>query len=299
MSDRSLTVRFWGVRGSLATSGPDYVLVGGNTSCVEVRVGDELIILDAGTGLFPLGATLPRRVRATVLLSHYHWDHIQGFPLFRPAYEAGNTLRLCGPGDGGAGIEAALRRQMQPPHFPVSLDALPAAISFRTLRAGDEMRIGAARVHAAALNHPQECLGYRIEVGDLAVVYATDNEQVDDGVSSPRLLELAGDADLLILDAQYTDDEYEGRCGPCRRGWGHSTVTRAAAIAARAKVRRLALFHHDPTHTDEQIFRMVREARAVFPRTTAACEGETIEIGGAAEAAGAWFDAPRAHVEIA
>ncbi|MDX1390226.1 MAG: MBL fold metallo-hydrolase [Acidobacteriota bacterium] len=275
-------MRFWGVRGSLPVCGPDHVLVGGNTSCVEIRAGDEHIILDAGTGMFGLGASLPRPLRATVLLSHYHWDHIQGFSFFRPAFEAGNFMLVCGPDDGG-GVEEALRRQMQPPHFPVSLDALSADLRFRTLRPGNDLDVGPARVLVAALRHPQHCLGYRIELGGASVVYATDNESIDGDPLDRELESFAHDADLLILDAQYTEEEYEGRRGPCRRGWGHTTVRRAGSLAMRAGARRLALFHHDPTHTDEQLFRLVRDARTVFPNTVVACEGETIEIAAAVE----------------
>lgn len=276
MDDPRFTVRFWGVRGSLPAAGPQHTIVGGNTSCVEVRVGDELIILDAGTGLFPLGQTLQRPVRATFLFSHYHWDHIQGFPMFRPVYEAGNAFVLYGPGSEGA--EGSLRRQMQPPNFPVPLDALCASLDFRSIEAGDEIGIGAATVRTAMLNHPQGCLGYRITFNGASLVYATDNEQFGRGRLNPHLLDLAHDAQVLILDAQYTDDEYEGRRGPARCGWGHSTVTEACRVAAEAGVEQLVLFHHDPSHTDDEVFEMQEEARSHFANVSVACEGETLEV---------------------
>ena len=141
-------VRFWGVRGSLATSGPEFAQVGGNTSCVEVQLGNQLIILDAGSGLYRLGCTLPRRIDATILLSHSHWDHIQGFPFFRPAYEAGTRLSVYGPGSETAQVEDALRRQMSAPHFPIPLSAMEAQVRFGALQSGDELEIGAARVVA-------------------------------------------------------------------------------------------------------------------------------------------------------
>jgi phosphoribosyl 1,2-cyclic phosphodiesterase len=275
MHDPRFTVRFWGVRGSLPSAGPQYAAVGGNTSCVEVRVGEGRIILDAGTGLFPLAQTLPRPVRATFLFSHFHWDHIQGFPMFRPLYEPGNSFVLYGP----EGAESSLRRQMQAPNFPVPLDALPASLDFRTIEPGEEILLGAATVRAAVLNHPQGCLGYRISCDGASVVYATDNEQFDGGRLNPDLLDLARDAQLLILDAQYTDDEYHGRCGPSRRGWGHTTITEACRVAADAGVEHLALFHHDPSHTDDDVFEMLHEARSHFANVTAACEGETIDVG--------------------
>jgi phosphoribosyl 1,2-cyclic phosphodiesterase len=279
MQDERFTVRFWGVRGSLPTGGAPYAGVGGNTSCVEVRAGDELIILDAGSGLFPLADGLPRPVRATFLFSHFHWDHIQGFPFFRPFYEPGNSFVLFGPGEGPSGVEGALRRQMQAPNFPVSLDALRADLEFRSIRPGEVIRLGAARVECALLNHPQGCLGYRIECGGASVVYATDNEQLDGGRLNPDLIDLARNAGLLILDAQYTDAEYDGRCGPPRRGWGHSTVSEACRVAALAGVEQLALFHHDPSHSDDHLFEMLRQARRLFPQVVLACEGETWVLG--------------------
>jgi phosphoribosyl 1,2-cyclic phosphodiesterase len=272
------TVRFWGVRGSLATAGPEFVTVGGNTSCVEVRAGDEIIILDAGTGLFRLGQNLGPSVRATFLLSHLHWDHIQGFPFFQPAYQPGNVFVLYGPSEDGSALAAAFARQMDPPHFPVGLDALAAELEFRAIQPGQEIQIGPARVRAAALNHPQGCLGYRISVGDASVVYATDTERQEPGAADGALLDLVWRADLLIYDAQYTDDEYAGRGGPPRKGWGHSTVSDACRIAHAGGVAQLALFHHDPTHTDGLVEEIVRDARTLFPNALAASEGLLVNL---------------------
>jgi len=273
MRDR-LSIRFWGVRGSLATGGWNCARIGGNTSCVEVRAGDELIILDAGTGLAPLGHQLGANARATFFLSHFHWDHIQGFPFFRPAYVPGNAFTLYGP----EGIEATLRQQMQPPNFPVTLDAMRAELEFRSMRAGETVRVGGADVRAAALNHPQGCFGYRINYAGMSLAYATDTEHVAPGTGDPGTLNLARGADVLIYDAQYTDDEYYGRCGPSRKGWGHSTVTEACSLARAAGVRQLVLFHHDPMHDDDCIARLVQEARAMFPNVIAAREGLVLNL---------------------
>lgn len=278
MSNTGFEVRFWGVRGSIAGGGQDFGEVGGNTSCVEVRAGDELIILDAGTGLFRLSETLVEPVRATFLISHYHWDHIQGFPLFRPGYHPDNRFDVYGPGDSAAAVAEVFDEQMRPPHFPVGLSAMRAQLEFHGVRPGDELALGDVRVKAAALNHPHGCLGYRISLGDLSVVYATDTEHCERGGLDPAMLELAQDADLLIYDAQYTDDEYRGVNGPCRRGWGHSTATAACAIARAAGVRQLALFHHDPAHRDDRIAEIVREARALFRNTVAAREAMRIVV---------------------
>jgi phosphoribosyl 1,2-cyclic phosphodiesterase len=272
------TVRFWGVRGSIANGGAEFAGVGGNTSCVEVRAGNELIILDSGTGVRALGQTLGADTRATFLFSHLHWDHIQGFPFFTPAYVPGNTFTLYGPGESGADLLAAMTRQMQPPNFPVTLKAMGAQLDFRTVKPGAEFEVGPARVRVAALNHPQGCLGYRISVGGTSVVYATDTEHPAPGVIDPGVLDLARGADLLIYDSQYTDDEYEGRCGPPRKGWGHSTIREACGLAEAAGVKRLALFHHDPSHDDRFVERKVGEARGWFPNVGAAREGMTVNL---------------------
>ena len=275
---KNLEVRFWGVRGSVASGGPEFAGVGGNTSCVEVRAGDERIVLDAGTGLRALGQTLSRPVRATFFFSHLHWDHIQGFPFFGPAYVPGNELVLYGPGEGGAELALALGRQMQPPSFPVPFAAMGARLELRGVAPGDVIQVGAATVRVAGLHHPQGCLGYRIELGGESVVYATDTEPGADGRADPRLMQLADGASLLIHDSQYTADEYEGRAGPSRRGWGHTTVDVACRTAADARVRQLALFHHDPTHDDRFVERIVSHARGIFPNVAAAREGMTVSL---------------------
>ncbi len=271
-------VRFWGVRGTLASGGNQFSEVGGNTSCVEIRAGNELIILDAGTGLFRLGENLPTPVHATFLLSHFHWDHIQGWPTFRPAYAAENRFVLYGPCNGETGPLEALSGQMRPPYFPVSLDALSARLDFRAVSSGDAFQIGPVIVRAAALNHPQGCLGYRISLGSVSVVYATDTEPPEPGQVDGRALDLAREATLLIYDAQYTDDEYAGRSGPARKGWGHSTITDACRLAQAAQVEQLVLFHHDPSHSDRVIERLTGQARLLFPRTISAREGMVLQL---------------------
>lgn len=279
MSTQRITVRFWGVRGSLAGGGPGLARFGGHTSCVEIRVGDELIILDAGTGLHDLGRSISQPTRTTLLISHFHWDHIQGFPFFGPLYEEGNRLVIYGPGEGAVGVEAALRRQMQPPHFPVPLGELQADLVFRSIRPGDEIEVGPARIQSIALNHPDGCLGYRVCVDNVCVVFATDTEQPASGGLDPSLVSFARNADLLICDAQYTDDEYHGHSGPARKGWGHSTFTEACRIAAAAGAHQLALFHHDPVHDDDFIDKLVAESRSLFANVFAAREGMTLELG--------------------
>jgi phosphoribosyl 1,2-cyclic phosphodiesterase len=271
-------VRFWGVRGSVATGGPSFAEVGSNTSCVEIRAGEERIILDAGTGLVQLGRTLTAPAAATILITHFHWDHIQGFPLFQPGYDPRNSFDVYGPGRNEHGVEAALRRQMERPHFPVPLEAMRARLTFHSLEPGQEFRVGQATVTTALLNHPQPCLGYRITIDGISIVYATDTEQLTDGSLNPKVLRLAKEADLLIYDAQYSEDEYCGRCGPDRIGWGHSTIPEACRTAHAAGVKRLALFHHDPCHDDLHVARLAREAQSLFPDSFAAREGSSLEL---------------------
>jgi len=273
-----LSVRFWGVRGSLATGGSAFAAVGGNTTCVEVRAGDELIIFDAGTGVFPLGQSLPSPVRATFLMTHFHWDHIQGLPLFRPAYQPGNRFTIFGLGTEADEVEAVFAKQMQAPNFPVPLDALAAEIEFRALQGGDDFELGAARIRTAILNHPQGCLGYRVTVGNKSIAFVTDSESIAEGVVDPALLNLVRGVDVLIHDSQYTDDEYNGHCGPCRKGWGHSTYAAACEVARRASAQQLVLFHHDPSHDDAFMEDMAGRARALFANTIVAREGLVIDV---------------------
>ncbi|MDB4965677.1 MAG: Metal-dependent hydrolase of the beta-lactamase superfamily [Myxococcales bacterium] len=274
-----MRVRFWGVRGSIAAAGHPTAGVGGNTSCVEVRcgtAGDEtLLIFDAGTGLRLLGESLAGPVTAHLFLSHLHWDHIQGFPFFGPAYVPGNRVGLyaperCAP---GGDVRAAFAAQMRAPHFPVGLDVMRAELAFEAVAAGGELEIGGARVRAAAAKHPNGCLAYRVDYAGRSVVYATDTEHDAAGGLDADLLELARGADVLIYDAQYTSAEYAAR-----RGWGHSTAAEGARLASAAGVSQLVLFHHDPTHDDWQIARIEAETRGLFPSTTAAREGLTLTL---------------------
>lgn len=276
-----MRITFWGVRGSIATSGPEFVGFGGNTTCIEVEHGDERIILDAGTGLRALGQkmvkearALGRPIAASFFFSHLHWDHIQGFPFFAPAFLPDTQLRLFDPtaDQGGMNLAETLARQMQPPTFPVPLGAMPAKMEFASIKNGDVVQEGSFLVKARALCHPQGSLGYRIEANGRSFCFATDTEHhgrdLDEGV-----LELARGVDLFAYDAQYTDAEYEGR-----KGWGHSTYSEAARLARAAGVGRLLLIHHDPTHGDDVVEAIEREARSLFPATRAAREGAILVI---------------------
>jgi phosphoribosyl 1,2-cyclic phosphodiesterase len=272
---------FWGVRGSIPTPGPTTVEVGGNTACVEVRCGGELLVLDGGTGLRLLGSALVREqpLRARLFFSHVHWDHIQGFPFFAPAFVAGNVIDLYGATNVTGTLEETLAGQMNFPNFPVRLEHMGAKMTFHDIDDGQVLRFadGAVVVRAAKLNHPQGVLAYRIEHAGHSLVYATDTEHLDS--PDTKLIELAREADVLIYDAQYTPEEYVGAGdGRSKVGWGHSTMIEGVKVAQAACVKRLILFHHDPDHDDEMVRRKEIRARELFPTTDAAREGMAISI---------------------
>jgi phosphoribosyl 1,2-cyclic phosphodiesterase len=275
-----LKVRFWGVRGSIPTPGPTTVKVGGNTACVEVRCGTDLVIFDAGTGLRALGGALLKEmpVKAHLFFSHVHWDHIQGFPFFVPAFIPGNSFKLYGMINVTGTIEETLSGQMNYPSFPVRLKDMGAEITFHDLREGEVIELpGGGRLTNARLNHPSGALGFRIEHGGRAVVYATDTEHYS--ITDPKLARLARAADVLIYDATYTPDEYAGKVdGVPKTGWGHSTNEEGARIAKELGVKQLVLFHHDPVQSDEAVAEKERRARALFAETVAAREGLVIEL---------------------
>ncbi|MDX1421148.1 MAG: MBL fold metallo-hydrolase [Rubricoccaceae bacterium] len=272
-----MRVRFWGVRGSIATPRPETLGVGGNTACVEVRTqGGAPLVLDLGTGARRLGAALVHEAGGTaldlhVLLSHFHWDHIQGFPFFAPLYGASNRITLYASAAEGS-PQALLEGQMQAPYFPVDFDALPARPRFVTLTPDEPLDIGGVRVVPFPVRHTQHVLGYRLEAGGASVVYCTDYEH-GDAEADALLAERAAGAGLLICDAQYTPEEYA-----VREGWGHTTWEVAARLAADAGVGRLALFHHDPTHGDAELATILQAAQAIFPDTLLATEQTVVDL---------------------
>jgi phosphoribosyl 1,2-cyclic phosphodiesterase len=280
-----MRIKFWGVRGSIASPGPETAGVGGNTSCVEVRCGETRLVLDAGTGIRRLGDALMAEgaVDATVLLSHLHWDHIQGLPFFVPAYLPSTRLQIAGGGGGGASLERVLAGQMTAPVFPVRLDELGADLRLREVRSGDRFDVGEAHVRVARLNHPGGVLAYRIEHGGRSVVYATDTEHY--ACVDPALRALAEGADVLIYDSQYTPEEYRGDLGRSRVGWGHSTYVAGAEVARAAGVGRYVLYHHDPQRDDAGVADLERRAQELFPSSVAAREGMVLGLDAMAEAA--------------
>lgn len=297
-----MRVRIWGTRGSIPTpSAPDIPTrrYGGDTSCVSVSAGDALVILDAGTGVRHLGNELMRAGprSATVLFSHFHWDHIQGFPFFVPAYHQDFSFDIYAPPSKDEGsqanvAQAALEQQHASPFFPVPFCALKARLRFLRLPTDGPLRIpaGASRlvIHHAPLSHPGGCHGYRIEeqsddAPTRVFVYLTDNEHPAEG-TSPAVQNLAKGADLVLMDSQFTEDEYEGRSGYGPRiGWGHSTWKACLREAKEAGAKRLLLSHHDPGHDDSFITLMERAARSEGAkhgiRVEAAVQFREYEIG--------------------
>ena len=253
-----MKVRFWGTRGSIPTPGPLTVRYGGNTACVEVRDSTgSLLILDAGTGLRELGTALmndggSRPFSVDLLLSHLHWDHIQGIPFFRPAYDPKSSLRIRGPKQSRT-MRELLGLGMDDPFFPVDIDDLPAQLSVGELQDGSDEQIGRFRVRAASIFHPAPALAFRLESDGRALVYATDTEDPFSGKPNP-VVTLASGADTLIHDAQFVESDFKPT-------WGHSTIASAIDVAIDAKVKRLVLYHHDPDRTDDALDAIATESR--------------------------------------
>lgn len=271
-------VRFWGVRGSIPVPGPNTNKFGGNTTCLEVRAGPNVIIMDAGTGIRGLGNELLKEqpITAKMFFTHVHWDHIQGFPFFIPAFIKGNRLDLYGAAKTANTLPDTLIGQMNYPNFPVSLNTMGSELAFHDLAEGEAVQYGDAVITNAKLNHPGGVYGYRVEYQGHSVVFATDTEHMPE--PDPKLVALARDADVLIYDAMYTTDEYNGAVGISRVGWGHSTWPEGIKVAKAAGAKKLVLFHHDPEHDDEAIRQIEAEAQQHLPGTIAAYEGLTIKL---------------------
>lgn len=286
-----MTIRFRGVRGSTPSPGSMTARYGGNTSCVEIRAGNEILILDAGTGIRSLGTDLVREfgsrsIKASILISHTHWDHIQGLPFFAPAFAGQNRIRVIAARNQATTLKRALNNQMEPIHFPVGLEQMRGLRDVEELTS-DLAVIGPFTINVTELNHPGGCAGFRIEANGVSLAYLPDHEPFyAPGVITKNraaqsrtdaLVKFVRNVDFLILDGQYTAAEY-----PQRIGWGHGCLPDTVALAIKARVKQLALFHHDPTHSDHQIDMMVENARALaHPNDmiiSAATEDDTITL---------------------
>jgi phosphoribosyl 1,2-cyclic phosphodiesterase len=276
-----MRIKVWGCRGSIPSPGGDTSKYGGNTTCIEVRLGDgSLVVIDAGSGIRNLGRQLARGGSPDVIhlfLTHAHWDHLQGFPFFLPAYRKGFTLRVWGGPRSAATLRSYLRQQLTPPFFPVKYAELGARIRY-PVRPAAEIAVGPARIQSIPLAHPDGGYGFKFTEGGRSFVFLTDNElgyRHPGGLSPRRYGEVCRGADLLMHDAQFTEEEYR-----LTRGWGHSTFPAVVELCRAAGPKRFGLIHHDPQHTDPQLDRFVGDCRKALGRAGVDCFGavEGMEI---------------------
>ena len=293
-SSSSATLKFWGTRGSIPVPSPETLRYGGNTTCVELRADGEIIVLDAGSGIRPLGIELDREFQArpiklSLLITHAHWDHIQGFPFFKSAYDSKNEIRIFGFDGAGATFREIMAEPMKVPFFPITMRELSAQMDINKL---NEMKfsLGKLDIHAAFVNHPGVCVGYRIFTSAGSVAFLPDHEPYEFFLHEARgkqlraeqakeiatekhaaLVQFLRGSDILILDSQYTDQEYTTHIG-----WGHGSISSAVSLALEAEVQTLFLFHHDPSHDDKMVDKMVESARELVTNS-----GSHLEVAGA------------------
>lgn len=271
-----ISVRFWGVRGSIACPSSKHIVYGGNTSCVQIEAGGMQFVCDCGTGIRSLGQEFVRRgVReATLLMSHTHWDHICGFPFFSLAFIPDAKITIMGGHEAaGNDLRSVFARQMENPTFPVPLEIMQADINFENFDVGGDFSPGnGVVIKTHALNHPGGATGYRVEHDGKAVCYITDVEHVP-GKPDEALIEFIRGADLVIYDSTYTDEEF-----PQRVGWGHSTWQEGVRLSQAADVGKLAIFHHDPEHEDSFMVKVEEEARKMWSGAFVAREGMSLQF---------------------
>jgi phosphoribosyl 1,2-cyclic phosphodiesterase len=269
-----MQAKVWGCRGSLATPGKATVRYGGNTTCVEIRAPGGVVVLDAGTGIRPLGKEMHANgvIEADLLLTHLHLDHVEGLGFFEPLFDPNFTLRIWGPHPDGGSLKEQLSAYLSPPFFPLPFEKIPARIEFAEVET-DSWLVAGLKVKAAPVRHRGRTVGYRLENGARSLAFVPDNEP---GLDPESGLELASDADILLHDSQYTADEYATRVG-----WGHTSLPDYATYVEAARPIRAIMFHHDPAHSDEQLEGMEAVVRALTGREDIelAREGMTIDLG--------------------
>ncbi len=279
-----MKVKFWGVRGSIPVPGPKTIKYGGNTSCVELNCDGKIVILDSGTGIRALGLDImnrdivkeSRKNALNIFFSHVHWDHIQGFPFFRPAFYPEFEINLYSSLHSDVDIECALRGQMIAPYFPIRLEDMSASINFKDIKSGETIKIGNIVVESVSLNHPNGSLGYKIICENKSVAYICDHEHTEE--SKQRLVDFLKNTNLVIFDAHYTPEEYSGSDGDDgRKGWGHGTWEDAVKLCREANIDQLILTHHG--REDLEIERIELMTQKEFPNAVAAYEGLEIGLG--------------------
>lgn len=277
MASNGFTVRFWGVRGSIACGGPDTVRYGGNTSSLEVRCGSRLLLFDAGSGIRYLGNRLVDEapLDADLFLTHTHFDHVCGLPFFRPFFQRENTFRVwAGHLDGRASIQQVLWQFMMAPLFPVPPEIFQARISYQDFTAGETLAPGAGiTLRTTPLNHPNGATGYRLEFGGKSLCYLTDTEHIADAPDR-NVLRLIERADLVIYDCMYTDEEWANG----HVGWGHSTWQEAVRLCRAARADRLVVFHHNPDHDDDTLDAIGAQVETALPGSILAREGLVLSV---------------------
>jgi phosphoribosyl 1,2-cyclic phosphodiesterase len=273
------SIKFWGVRGSIPTPGMETLRYGGNTACVELRIGDQTLIFDGGTGLRSLGKQMSKQqpAEAHLFFTHTHWDRIQGFPFFMPAFVKGNKFHIYGStGSNGASIKQRLCNQMVRPHFPVPLQVMQADLDFHIISPGSVVTLDDVLIEAISLNRPSSALGYRITQNGYSVVYATDTDHSSDSIDQ-SLLYLAQQADVLIYDAAYADHAYHDleftMAFQTHRKWQN-----ALEMAIAAEVKQIIMFHHDPTHDDDFLDQVEQDVQSRFQNVKLAREGMVLNL---------------------
>ncbi|OEF96858.1 MBL fold metallo-hydrolase [Desulfuribacillus alkaliarsenatis] len=289
----SVNIRFWGVRGSKPTPGRQTMGFGGNTSCVQVQIGERILLFDGGTGLAEFGnhmlkkqqlnasnGVLPK-IEADIFFSHLHWDHIQGLPFFVPMYVPGNIFHLYGENKENLNFQEVIEMQMKPPHFPITMKMMKASYHFHEVSSGETIDIGdGIKITSFAVKHPNDCLAYRVNYEGVNIVYCTDTEPME-GAQEEQFLSFVNGADVLIYDTHYTNQEYLGtNDDPPKKGWGHSTWQEGVRICRNAGIYQFVMFHHKENRSDQEMQQLESQVQEIFPRTAAAREGMVIKVGG-------------------
>ncbi len=270
-----MRIKFWGVRGSLPCPGGDHAVYGGNTSCVEIQCEEQTIIFDAGSGLRPCGDQLAKSTvkGVNIFLSHYHHDHIMGFPFFKPAYDSDFSLKVHGPTPQGMqSVNDALEAYLSDPFFPIGLDQVMPHVQFKTLTPSETIKLGDVMVNSTPLNHPGGAVGYRVQSGPLSVCYITDLEHTPGDVNK-KLISFIRGTDLLIYDSTYTDDEFPTHCG-----WGHSTWQEAVRLGHAGNAKHIAIYHHDPEHDDRFMNNIEEQAKALCSASIVTRDGMELTL---------------------
>lgn len=279
-SNNRFSVRYWGVRGSIPSPGPKTQRYGGNTTCLEVQAGGHTIAIDGGTGVRAFGSSLFARlpVQVTFLMTHLHWDHVQGFPFFAPFLIPGNKFRILSAHHNGGNIHDVLKQLMAQPAFPISMEAFQSELNFEFITAGDSLKFGDVTVKTMLLNHPGGVIGYRFEYMGKVFVHASDWEHPADGSLDEAFVEFIRDADVLSVDATYTEDEYHGRKGPSRVGWGHATHHECIRHSRAANVGHVILTHHEPERTDDDLDHLANDVYGKDADVSFSSEGRVITL---------------------